>query len=707
MKKITFTFMILLCLIAVKAQVPAGFSYQAVVRNSSGEIIANQTVKFQFTILRDSESGTPVYQETHSVPTNSFGLANLKVGMGTKVSGTFDPAAWGDNPHFLKVELDPAGGSIFTELGTTQLLAVPYAFHAKTVEDDTWGNQVVATDATLTGNGTNSSPLKIAQQSATNGQVLKWNGTTWLPGDASTGTTSLWQQNGSDIYFNAGKVGIDNQNPLYKLDVTGSVHVTEQLGIGMNPWSEAQLSVQGKYDKAVYFVNNGSSSTAYGLMSDAVGIGGSVRTGVIGYAQNGMENKGVEGHASSNGNYNYGIYGKADSGNNNYAVYGEVEEGTLNWAGYFLGNGFFAGNLGIGANPPTTKLDINGQIKIRGGSPGAGKVLTSDATGLASWETSGVLTLPFRGGSACEECEIFYIHNTEMGTAIKGDSYLGDGIVGVTKGTSSYSGVLGYAFNSSGVSRGVSGKTNSPTGYSGYFEGGRFYISGNVGIGNNSPANALSVSGQADISERLVIGGTTPAGRLLVANADGAGNSFKVGSSAGDNANIYFLADGLIFDCYRSSDSRRQPILLQPNGGRVGIGTKAPTQVLHVAGNAYKTEGGTSWATSSDLRLKTLLGNYDKGLNDIAALQPVRFIYNEGNPRQLSSNTEQVGFVAQEVQKIFPEAVTEADDGYLDFNIHAINIALVNAVKELKAENDLLKSRLEKIESMMGGMAEK
>jgi len=63
--------------------------------------------------------------------------------------------------------------------------------------------------------------------------------------------------------------------------------------------------------------------------------------------------------------------------------------------------------------------------------------------------------------------------------------------------------------------------------------------------------------------------------------------------------------------------------------------------------------------------------------------------------------------VAQDVQKIFPEAVNLCKDGYLDFNIHSINVALVNAVKELKAENDRLKSRLDKIESMVGGTAEK
>jgi hypothetical protein len=44
--------------------------------NSAGEIIASQTVKFQFSILRDSESGTTVYKEPHSAPTNAFGLAD-------------------------------------------------------------------------------------------------------------------------------------------------------------------------------------------------------------------------------------------------------------------------------------------------------------------------------------------------------------------------------------------------------------------------------------------------------------------------------------------------------------------------------------------------------------------------------------------------------------------------------------------------------
>ena len=60
----------------------------------------------------------------------------------------------------------------------------------------------------------------------------------------------------------------------------------------------------------------------------------------------------------------------------------------------------------------------------------------------------------------------------------------------------------------------------------------------------------------------------------------------------------------------------------------------------------------------------------------------------------MNAEEEQIGFVAQEVQKVFPEAVTQSKDGYLDFNMHAVNVALVNAVKALKAENDRLRQEI-------------
>ncbi|MFO7614066.1 MAG: tail fiber domain-containing protein [Bacteroidales bacterium] len=145
-------------------------------------------------------------------------------------------------------------------------------------------------------------------------------------------------------------------------------------------------------------------------------------------------------------------------------------------------------------------------------------------------------------------------------------------------------------------------------------------------------------------------------------------------------------------------------IYCNQSNGYVGIGSSSPTQALHVVGDAYKTLGGNTWAASSDILLKVLLGNYTKGLDEITALQPVRFIYKENNPRQLPVHVEQLGFVAQDVQKVFPEAVSEAEDGYLDFNIHAINVAMVNAVKELNQKVALQQKEIDDLKALVSSL---
>jgi len=90
-------------------------------------------------------------------------------------------------------------------------------------------------------------------------------------------------------------------------------------------------------------------------------------------------------------------------------------------------------------------------------------------------------------------------------------------------------------------------------------------------------------------------------------------------------------------------------------------------------------------------------------------LRPITFNYKENNERGLPSDEEYVGFLAQEVGEVFPEAVNEGPDGYLDFNMHPVNVAVVNAIKKLKienenlrAENAMLKKDIEKIKAILG-----
>ncbi len=132
--------------------------------------------------------------------------------------------------------------------------------------------------------------------------------------------------------------------------------------------------------------------------------------------------------------------------------------------------------------------------------------------------------------------------------------------------------------------------------------------------------------------------------------------------------------------------------------GTQDIGTAGAYYHLTVNGLARKLGGG-SWATFSDLRLKDIQGAFTPGLDAITKLSPIRFHYKKDNALGLAAEEEFVGLAAQEVSKVIPEAVREAEHGYLILNNDPVIMALINSVKELKAENDELKSRMKKLEN--------
>ncbi len=113
------------------AQAPEKMSYQAVIRNSSGALVASTNIGMQISILQGSESGTAVYVETQTPTTNVNGLVSIEIGAGTVVIGNFATIDWANGPYFIKTETDPTGGTTYTITGTSQLLSVPYALHAK------------------------------------------------------------------------------------------------------------------------------------------------------------------------------------------------------------------------------------------------------------------------------------------------------------------------------------------------------------------------------------------------------------------------------------------------------------------------------------------------------------------------------------------------------------------------------------------------
>ena len=253
---------------AALAQAPQAIPYQGVARNASGNILSNQGIGLRFKIHDLTAAGTVVYSETHSTVTNSLGLFNLSVGSGTPIVGTLAGVNWGSGAKFLQVEMDPAGGSSYLDMGTTQLNSVPYALFAGqsgstangtlnfipkwTPNGTTLGNSLLFDDGNNIGLSTTTPSYKfdLLHDGSTGIRVKSSSSFSTVDIDGASGDAALrfakagvnqWniRNRPADDYFEffelggggsrmviqdgTGNVGIgETTNPAYKLDVLHS-----------------------------------------------------------------------------------------------------------------------------------------------------------------------------------------------------------------------------------------------------------------------------------------------------------------------------------------------------------------------------------------------------------------------------------------------------------------------------------------------------
>jgi hypothetical protein len=170
MKKLFPLFVAMLIAAAVFAQSPEKMSYQAVLRNSSNELVKNKPVGMQISIL---QGNTVVYAEIQTPSTNENGLVTLEIGNGTALTGDFSAIGWGTGIYFIKTETDLTGGSTYTISGTSQLLSVPYALHAKTA-GSIEGELYLDADSTVELTGVISNNIHPLTSSSGN---ISWTGT--------------------------------------------------------------------------------------------------------------------------------------------------------------------------------------------------------------------------------------------------------------------------------------------------------------------------------------------------------------------------------------------------------------------------------------------------------------------------------------------------------------------------------------------------
>jgi hypothetical protein len=404
------------------AQVPQKFNYQGIARDAKGNPLSQQRMTLKLTVLPTSDATEGEYEEIQTVTTNEFGLYTLQIGNGSPLKGEMSAVKWETGNKYIKVAIDPKGGSDFVDAGTNQLLSVPYAIYADKAGvaknsgstsratnnfiEKTNGSGVVNSTSQIYDNGTNigigtTSPVaRVHVNTATAGvqEHIRMQNTS----TTGAGRFTLYNSNASAFAtftkygtnYAGGYTGISSLYPYANLLAFGN-NDTNGAGNG-----NFLISTEGNTGISIF--KGGTSKLKYHVdyATERVGIGGNAVPAARVHANNTdgtsmelMLSNNTTGHTATDG---FMIQQSGSDVNLNNKENGNVRLWSNNLERARI---TATGDVGIGTTAPTAKLDVNGQIRMQGGSPGAGKIMTSNATGVGSWSTAAAAGLVSGSGT--------------------------------------------------------------------------------------------------------------------------------------------------------------------------------------------------------------------------------------------------------------------------------------------------------------------
>ncbi|MEE4177062.1 MAG: tail fiber domain-containing protein [Bacteroides sp.] len=641
----------------------------------------NASLDITFSLYESATGGTAFWSETQTVQVTD-GLFQVTLGSVVQLAADLfqDADRWLGIQVGTEAEMSPR----------TKFSSVGFAFQAEEVN--------LVTNASLSGTGSSLWPLQIAQQGASAGQVLKWNGSEWSPGEDSEGM-ALWQQNGNHIYFNSGNVGIGITNPRSNFEIASSAipqirlnntsteasnvqkitfwkGSTEKFAIGYDLW--------GTGEDLFTLYDTPNLVPVLNIQNSNVGIGAF------------PENSKVHIKVNSNADYPHlmleeseGDYARLTFKNTaiptKYFTWAALcsdndNDSRMNlW--YYNGSSgqdIFTirgnGTVGIGTDNPVYDLEINkpsGNSHLMVKSATNGAYLTLDMEGSYASNYSFINfkkggEQKFTVGLAYDEFRIF--NSNAKGLLIKSDGdltvppggRLGIGVsdpVGpfcVNGGTSS---TFAHYFNSSSGQGGTDGLLIGLSGTMGWLYN---YENGPLKFGTNDKTVMT-----LDENGRVGIGTSTPGSRLHVKQA---GNGFQNGLRLERPDNTYWWSiqinsyNDLVFD-YNGSNTR-----------------------------AWIEHATAEYHYVSDRNLKTDINPVHSALSKLMQLNPVTFRF-KSNP---DSEDVSYGLIAQEVKEIYPEFVSE-NNGNLGIAYHNFSVVNIKAIQEQQEEIAFMQKQIEEL----------
>lgn len=710
----------------VISQVPHAFYYQAIPRNSDGTIKVNESISLQISIV--NSEGTTQYLETHNTQTNKFGIVNIIIGEGTS-SDDFSAIDWANGPYFIDLAID--GESI----GQNQLLSVPYALYAASGNEGPQGPQGEVGPQGPIGEPGPQGETGPQGEPGPDEQVLTLNGTQLNISNGNSvdlslisGSGALWDKD-QDTLHTFHHVGIGTSNPsLSTLAVQGLSILPESPLFEVR--REDGFPVFAVYNDGVMvyvdeeakgrkggFAVGGYSRITKGLNQEYMMVTpDSIRIYIDESATKGRK-----------GGFAVGGYSRTKSESSRLM--------SLTPLNYFIGyeaginitdDGLYNQFIGYQAGQLTTSADYNIFLGYQAGmnnTTGGSNILLGYRAGLNFNGTDNVVI----GTAACQNSQMYnsVVIGKEAAFNAQGNGW-GNVMVGYRAGynnkKSGGSGISGARNVFIGRESGEENDMGGANVYMGSFAGNEkinsyrnTFVGDDAGSVGSEGSNNVYVGERAGYTNRgdnnVVIGREAGSAETNYTLDSDYNNNVMVGYRSGfynktGGSNVFIgnyagYSETGSDKLYIDNSSTTTPLIwgdFVNNYVRInnylGIGTNPSSMhglrvnggtdvnysmVVYKGAYAY----GNGFVSASDISMKKEISTLEGALEKVRQLRGVTFTWNTDNPDVADlDESVQIGVIAQEVEKVIPELVTENAEGYKGVAYGKFSAVLIEAIKE-------------------------